>query len=1544
MSQGNLPLHRLFTALQAADLFIGPAERLRVQQLLADSPSVWQTAEGRAALMYELAPLLCRNRVEQEAFYKAYETFLGELAAPIIPEKELEKPTFGKKYGKTIVWMLGLLAALAAGWWALQNWQPKEKIHVTFGLKPGSKIMFAPGDTVVFANTTRVNNPAAVQFEWTIKETDQPEQTTVFRDTTSTLRYIAPMPSNGKRAIFEAILQAKDQQSGEIYPKESTTFGVVFPCVNPPTVQGSISVTGALRTGQKIKFFAPKGIKKHWRIYWDFGERDFSKKGSALDDSEILNPENVFNDPGRHTVELTITDPTQPGYCTTTLTKEILIEEDIPTLAALPLYKDAVKPLWAYTWLIKLLALLAFALATWFAWRWWRRPGITIMPPAPNIPEALRRAFEAEPQDKTPYSIPYRSNNSQIRIAAEQIELANTFRRRQEGQVAMLNIPRSIQATMEKLGYAELRFSYNTRPTHYLFLIDLQNEVSHQAQLFRYLVEMLEGQDVLADVFFYKNSLARCWNKLHPEGLSLDQLALQYADRRLVVFGDGYRLLSEADEGQALHKDQSEALRRWPQRMLLTPATVAAWTYREARLYQLWAVFQADLGGLMQAARFVEAGMDDENLPPTFAEWKRQCQRSPIDADTDRDWDRPAEHRDYLREAGDRDGALYRWLRALSVYPELNWNVTIAIGRALGIEVRYEHLLVLARIPWLQAGAMKPALWRAWMREMPLPDAAPDETLAREAVRTELRAVEALCAEGYADQKMQTRLAVQDFALAPADRDAQDRLYYILQHIAPAPLLTEELDRTVARNIPDFQWTSDQKPGRAMAYLQAGQPQPTVQRPFWTRDMLWCMLCLPFCLLLLVAPERWAALYERYPTAMGLFVAPQEDEAVRWNNLAVEASRDSVFDQKNYSEATQTNLFPFVQESVEGDLLGLALDQNREYKLAMANYARVFYNVGLRCMEDEKFKNFSTLYLREAYNFSDSLRTPAAEALSLAFYKNNQSDSACYWMQQVLVLKPDYRNWLAEKGACQKTACRQVINVSVGVAMRNRSMDQKEFDRLEQNADPNLEQSTYILNIPLGATLDLLDSTALSWKVSYSGKIGFISKFFKNKPVLGVCSVIKNLLDSDKDGIVDSLDSCPNIAGTIRNKGCPDESVQSPKTNAPDSLNSPKKIVVLPANENFLSFQLNELLLTTLFDAKCNIDILDRGNFQFMPLDKLRKLPGIDYIIIHDLQDTAKTDNYTFFLRIVDAHTAKMISATTISGNKKSAIGVNQTVEQFFNNERSQIKKFLLYSDFCRIENEKRILEFQTIESEMVFIKGGTFRMGSDDKDEDAENDEKPDHYVTLSAFSMGRTEVTNKQYLIFCDETKGNYPEWLEEGSKYHIVTGTDNYYKEKGMSRENKNHPVTGVSWNDAVAYCKWLSKKTGKNYRLPTEAEWEYAARGGTKWTDRYIYAGSNTVDEVAWYIGNSKSRTHPVVGLKPNQLGLYDMSGNVWEWCSDWYADYKPVAQQNPVGPDKGEFRVLRGGGWERDAEGCRSASRSGTPTKGSSYIGFRLVLQ
>ena len=153
----------------------------------------------------------------------------------------------------------------------------------------------------------------------------------------------------------------------------------------------------------------------------------------------------------------------------------------------------------------------------------------------------------------------------------------------------------------------------------------------------------------------------------------------------------------------------------------------------------------------------------------------------------------------------------------------------------------------------------------------------------------------------------------------------------------------------------------------------------------------------------------------------------------------------------------------------------------------------------------------------------------------------------------------------------------------------------------------------------------------------------------------------------------------------------------------------------------------------------------------------------------------------------------------------------------------------------------------------------------------------------------------------------------------------------------------PVEGVSWYDIQIFIKKLNEKTGKNYRLPTEAEWEYACRGGMH-SAHYKYSGSNNIEDVAWYSKNSNDVTHPVGGKKANELGIYDMSGNVWEWCSDWYGNYSSSSQTNPIGAVLDSYRVVRGGSWGYDAQRSRVSYRNGnTPSVRSVYYGFRLAL-
>ncbi len=217
------------------------------------------------------------------------------------------------------------------------------------------------------------------------------------------------------------------------------------------------------------------------------------------------------------------------------------------------------------------------------------------------------------------------------------------------------------------------------------------------------------------------------------------------------------------------------------------------------------------------------------------------------------------------------------------------------------------------------------------------------------------------------------------------------------------------------------------------------------------------------------------------------------------------------------------------------------------------------------------------------------------------------------------------------------------------------------------------------------------------------------------------------------------------------------------------------------------------------------------------------------------------------------------------------------------------------------------------LEVEMVTFQGGTFMMGSNDYFQT-----EPIHNVTLNTFKIAKYEVTQKLWVA---------------------VIGTNPSY-----FTGDENRPVEQVSWNDVQLFITKLNQLTGKNYRLPTEAEWEYAARGGNQ-SQGYAFAGSNDVNSVAWHNGNSGSTTHPVGTKAPNELGLYDMSGNVHEFCQDWFSEnyYGISPSNNPTGPSTGTLRVCRGGSYGSNLDFCRSVYRNAlNPNNKSNRFGFRLV--
>jgi len=282
-----------------------------------------------------------------------------------------------------------------------------------------------------------------------------------------------------------------------------------------------------------------------------------------------------------------------------------------------------------------------------------------------------------------------------------------------------------------------------------------------------------------------------------------------------------------------------------------------------------------------------------------------------------------------------------------------------------------------------------------------------------------------------------------------------------------------------------------------------------------------------------------------------------------------------------------------------------------------------------------------------------------------------------------------------------------------------------------------------------------------------------------------------------------------------------------------------------------------------------------------------------------------------------------------LSGGKeiKSWTGLGYIKDILTGNYEIVIKKdgYKTYKKQVIINENKTTIEDITLEkgsdappapAGMVYVEGGTFQMGS----AEGESDEKPVHSVTISSFYIGKYEVTQK--------------EWKE------IMGSNPSEFK-------GDNLPVEQVSWNDVQEYIRKLNAKTGEKYRLPTEAEWEYAARGGasTGSGSPSKYSGSDNIEEVAWYSGNSGSKTHNAGTKAPNELVIYDMSGNLWEWCSDWYGKtyYSSSPSKDPKGPASGEYRVLRGGSWLSHGNGCRSANRLWAyPDNRHLNNGFRLA--
>jgi formylglycine-generating enzyme required for sulfatase activity len=752
-------------------------------------------------------------------------------------------------------------------------------------------------------------------------------------------------------------------------------------CSDPPA---GLQINGPdFASPNEAATFVIRGVKDPgWQYRWRLGDSLVST------DTFLTQP---FGTKPNSVIQLEVIDTTEGGVCDTLLEyhlRKAYVPYQAKKMAYVPyqvLQKDPV-----YTQLVPgpgiyLILAILLLLSILCGILWWRRRHKNKGLRTRFENEALAERFAAP--DKAPYTIPFASRNAWIKTDTGLFRLADLLRERQAGERQLLDVPASIRHTLQKGGFPELRMRSSSRPTEYLFLIDQGEAESHQTALFDFLLQFLADKDVDYERFYYQQSFDRFFNESHPKGLSLQQLSGRYPTHRLIVIGQAHELLDPFSIGKARLKPQlAGAFRHWKSRTLLTPVPLASWTYREQLLYEEFFVFPADIDGYREALYVVET-LDEEDFRPTFEEWKKALAISHQHPDIrERFWRRLDTYKDYLQLSS----PLYQWFCALAVCPEPRWELTIAIGKALapkGVEVTFDHLLVLSRIPALQEGAWNPGLRQKLLEELKqYPETA---RLAREALLRELKEVEVLTADSHVNFAVQSQLATQELLLEPDDPGHRKVMQYLLQEDALSKSDQGELLRGLGKPVPR---ESERRLERLQTVLEEVPSGLRLRNPwaFWT----------PFFFALFLLGVEMIGLYNDpaileywFPEKPAFFVEDvvKQDSAAIYNNRGVDIWLDIAM---NTDPSLRRGVMKANQYFRKADSL-----REGRYQIARENLEDLQYNYAV-ALYHRGVDPLYTALLSDAQAFVGDYRTDVMRGLDkrhltgLASLYKNETDLA----------------------------------------------------------------------------------------------------------------------------------------------------------------------------------------------------------------------------------------------------------------------------------------------------------------------------------------------------------------------------------------------------------------------------------------------------------------------------------------------------------------------------------------------------------------------
>ncbi|MEM9929209.1 MAG: hypothetical protein AAF840_05290, partial [Bacteroidota bacterium] len=824
-----LPLAGLVRRLRAAGFAMDAGREFQLRRVLHEQGSDYV---GRfSELKYALAPYIATNANEQRRFYQLWEDYLKELEHKLEePETKTSKEDVRRGNYITIL-LLGLVAALIG--WYLFNILTKPDLpeHSPILVELQQDAEARAGQPLQVRNATLLEQAYdSTHFTWQFLDG---ESGRVLAEADSVFQYDFTVPDSMAGRRLEVVLSIAAQTERQDSILEDRLSLAVL-CQQAPYVEGIQLPAGTVRKDEQALFELrgdpESGVEYIWLVGGD------TLKGPTVN--------YTFLAEGKTAVQLLARRIEDAEFCFTLLPpRNIQVGTNLPVFPIIPLRRDVERQvLYASSWLYLLPVLFGLLGYFFILRRYWNKEE------KENREKTDEELAEEYPfYDEGPYVIPYQDQSGQISVPADFFRIADQLRIREKGVRMVFDGRATVEATIKAGGFPAWRERAVKRPANYLVLLRHTDEFHQQDRLLKRLTDFLLVREAALEVYYHAGDFSWFWNEAYPNGWSPDQLKSRYGEHRLILMGDAHGLIDAFHRGDPrLLPSKERWFHRWARRLVLTTEPVVDWSFQEVLLHRHTLLYPATTDGILRGVSDLNTIEEYQN--GSYKRWKAErLRRDPEPSYRYRTWKTIGDHQAYLED----DPDLFRWLTALSVVAHPDWSLTIAIGRALGLEVTHDRLLRLSRIPWLAANSPDQGLRLEFLERLN----AEDEVLARGAALEQLEIVSAEVANTFAASEWTANQAVQSFALAPNDEANQGKVRDLRRMGLLAPDQLEELNLVAERQFPQQKTRSQSTSGDQLYLDRLLEQEEEIKPIFSDREkqllgliMACLLLCLPMFL------------------------------------------------------------------------------------------------------------------------------------------------------------------------------------------------------------------------------------------------------------------------------------------------------------------------------------------------------------------------------------------------------------------------------------------------------------------------------------------------------------------------------------------------------------------------------------------------------------------------------------------------------------------------------------------------------------------------